>query len=116
MKELWAKVRGHDERLQELEQDVQKLGSENEYLKNRISDMEDELDIDAPPPDISSPEASSSDQTAPTDSELIGPIQTDPTPTESDPIDAPADPAPADPANDNTAPIDDLSVVGSAGR
>ena len=42
LKELWAKVQGHDERLEALEK-------ENEYLKERISNIENEFDIEAPP-------------------------------------------------------------------
>jgi hypothetical protein len=112
MKELWAKVQGHDERLQELEQDVQKLGSENEYLKNRISDMEDELDIDAPPPDTSSPEASPTEPTAPTYTELIGPIQTGGTQSEPSP---PEEPASAANDNGSTAAEEEFLPVESVG-
>lgn len=43
LKELWTKVQGQDERLLELEQ-------ENEYLKDRIENIEDELNLDAPAP------------------------------------------------------------------
>lgn len=42
LKELWQKVQGQDERLESLEK-------ENEYLKDRISNIEGELDIEAPP-------------------------------------------------------------------
>ena len=41
LKELWEKVQGHDERLESLEQ-------ENEYLKDRILHIENELDIEGP--------------------------------------------------------------------
>jgi hypothetical protein len=125
MKELWAKVQGHDERLQSLEQYVknlgsenEKLGNENEYLKNRISDIEGELGIDSPPSDMSSPETGPYEPITPPNTGFIGPIQTDPTSIEPEPSDAPADPAEPvliDPANDNTAPVDDVPVVGSAG-
>ena len=43
LKELWTKVQGQDERLLELEK-------ENEYLKDRIENIEDELNLDAPAP------------------------------------------------------------------
>lgn len=46
LKELWAKVQGHDDRLEQLEQ-------ENNYLKERIESIEDELNIEtAPAPEI----------------------------------------------------------------
>jgi hypothetical protein len=119
MKELWAKVRGHDERLQSLEQELRDVVQENEHLKVRISDIEGELDIETAPPDVSSPETSPSEPIAPPNTGFIGPIQIDPTPTEPEPpdasVDTPAEPAVANSANDNTAPVDDLPVVGSAG-
>ncbi len=42
LKELWSKVQGQDERLEQLEQ-------ENDYLKERIETIEDELNIEATP-------------------------------------------------------------------
>ena len=42
LKELWSKVQGQDERLERLEQ-------ENDYLKERIETIEDELNIETPP-------------------------------------------------------------------
>ena len=42
LKELWQKVQGHDERLESLEK-------ENDYLKERIENIEDELNIDPTP-------------------------------------------------------------------
>lgn len=42
LKELWAKVQGQDERLEQLEQ-------ENEYLKERIENIEGELNIEPAP-------------------------------------------------------------------
>lgn len=43
MKELWAKVQGIDERVEDLER-------ENEYLKSRLIEIEGELNIDTPAP------------------------------------------------------------------
>ena len=43
LKELWEKVQGQDERLEELEE-------ENQKLKERIIEIENELDIDSPQP------------------------------------------------------------------
>nr|MBP9842735.1 tail fiber domain-containing protein [Candidatus Paceibacterota bacterium] len=46
IKELWIKVQGHDERLGELE-------DENEYLRERIETIENELNVNtSPPPDL----------------------------------------------------------------
>ncbi|MEN9920979.1 MAG: hypothetical protein RL538_872 [Candidatus Parcubacteria bacterium] len=49
LKELWAKVQGHDERLEDLER-------ENDYLKERIETIEDELNIEPAPAPIPPPE------------------------------------------------------------
>ncbi len=48
LKELWAKVQGHDKRIQKLEE-------ENGYLKNRIEEIEDELNISSPLPPTPEP-------------------------------------------------------------
>jgi hypothetical protein len=88
LKEVWQKIQGHDERIESLEQ-------ENEYLKSRLNEIEDELNIDTPPPPA--PEA----QVEPT-SEVEPP--TEPAP------DAEPEPAPAPPADTPPEPAPESSV------
>lgn len=71
MKELWAKVQGHDERIEDLEQ-------ENEYLKTRIDEIENELNIDAPLPPTPEPEPLIETLSEP---EVIPELEPIPTPT-----------------------------------
>ncbi len=63
LKEVWQKIQGHDERIETLEE-------ENEYLKSRLNEIEDELNVTPPP---------------------------SPTPEPEPPSEAPTDPAPEDP-------------------
>jgi hypothetical protein len=69
MKELWTKVRGIDERLEDLE-------AENEYLKSRLDEIEDELNITPPP--APSPEPSSEPEPEPEAPSIETPDQEDP--------------------------------------
>ena len=72
IKEVWAKVLGHEERLDELE-------AENEALKARLESVERELDIDDVPDTIPPPVVE------------VEPEEVDPTPEESETGEEPAE-------------------------
>ncbi len=76
MRELWAKVQGHDERIENLEQ-------ENEYLKSRLNEIEDELNVTPPP--APTPEPAPQPSPEPTPTSEPAPEPSPETPTEPTP-------------------------------
>lgn len=59
LKEVWQKIQGHDERIERLEE-------ENEYLKNRIENIESEINVDTPQPSPQpEPEVTTEPESAP---------------------------------------------------